>query len=126
MKRTIAVLLVAVACVTSACKGKNEDTGEAPRDRPEAISPAERKLAGDACGDYVARLCACAATRPELADTCKLKRAKPEALALAIAVADDPSSTADTVAKARSEVQKIVARCIEEAAGLPALGCAER
>jgi hypothetical protein len=110
-----------LALLVGGC-GKKRDHDAPPAPAP-TISPTERKLATDACGDYVARLCACAATKPELADTCKLKRAKPEAIALALAVADDPSSSADSIARARSEVGKIVARCIEEAAQLPALGC---
>lgn len=102
--------------------GKRRE-GDAAAPTAPAVSPQERKLATDACGDYVAKLCACAAEKPALAETCKLKHAKPEALALALAVADDPASSADSVARARAEVGKIVARCIEEAAQLPAMGC---
>lgn len=105
---------------TAGCKRHHDD---APAARPSTVTAAERQLATDACGDYVARLCACAQLKPELAPQCKLKHAKPEALALALAVADDPSSSADSVARARAEMGKIVARCIEEAAQLPVLGC---
>ena len=110
-------LLAAIAASGAGC-----DKSDAPR-RESAVSPEQRKLGHDACNDYVARLCACADRKPELGEQCKLKRAKPEALALARAVADDPSSSADSVARARAEVGKIIARCIEEAAQLPALGC---
>ena len=123
MRRTfLAAVLAAVVGTAGALAGCDDNKPEAPKQSTE-VSPAQRKLAGDACGDYVARLCACAETKPTLADTCKLKRAKPEALSLALAVVDDPASSADSVARARAEVGKIVARCIEEAAQLPALGC---
>ena len=120
---TLAVAMGLAVSATVACKRGHDDAGPGAAPRPPAISSTERQLGTDACGDYVARLCACAATRPDLADTCKLKHAKPEALALALAVADDQSSSADSVARARAEVGKIVARCIEEAAQLPTLGC---
>lgn len=122
MTRASAIVVAVAMLTTSACGKRKRDEGAEPPP-PTAVSPAERKLAADACGDYVTRLCACADKKPELAETCKLKKAKPEAIALALAVADDPSSTPDTVTRAKAEVTKIVARCIEEAAGLPALGC---
>lgn len=116
------VAAVALAMSVAGC-GKKHDRDEAAGPPKVTISPEEKKLATDACNDYVAKLCACAEKKPELAETCKLKHAKPEALALALGVVADPSSSADSVARARSEVGKIVARCIEEAAQLPALGC---
>lgn len=123
--RAVAGVVVALGVLTATAAGcKQRRADDAPaRERPEALSAPERKLATDACNDFVARLCACAQAKPELAETCKLKKAKPEALALALEVADDPSSPADAAAQAKAEVGKIVARCIEEAAQLPALGC---
>ncbi len=121
--RRLALAVAMTLAMFAGCKRGHDDAGPGPGSRPPAISATERQMGTDACGDYVARLCACAATRPALADTCKLKHAKPEALALALAVADDPSSSADSVARAKAEVGKIVARCIEEAAQLPTLGC---
>jgi hypothetical protein len=106
------------AVVALGCKGK-----AAPVERAPALSTAERALATDACGDYVRRLCACAETKPDLAATCRLKQAKPEAVALTLGVIDDPGSSADSVARAKAELGKIVGKCIEEAAQLPALGC---
>ena len=126
MRRLASALAVAIGLAvtaTAGCKRGHDDAGAGPGARPPAISATERQMGTDACGDYVARLCACAETKPALADTCKLKHAKPEALALALAVVDDPSSSADSVARAKAEVGKIVARCIEEAAQLPTLGC---
>ncbi len=118
----VVLALALLAATAAGCKHRRDDDAPA-RERPEALSAPQRKLATDACGDFVARLCACAQAKPELAETCKLKKAKPEALALALAVADDPSSPADAAAQAKAEVGKIVARCIEEAAQLPAMGC---
>ena len=116
----VVVLALGALGAAGGCKRRGDD---APAARASTVTPEERKLARDACGDYVAKLCACAQLKPELAPQCKLKQAKPEALALALAVADDPSSSADSIARARAEMGKIVARCIEEAAQLPALGC---
>lgn len=122
MRRVVlAGALVAAASIAALAAGCDDKKDAAPRE--PAVSAEQRKLAGDACNDYVARLCACAEQKPELAEQCQLKRAKPEALALTLAVVDDPASSADSVARARSEVGKILARCIEEAAQLPALGC---
>jgi hypothetical protein len=115
----IGVLLLGL--VAAAACGKREEQ-PAPARAP-AISAPERQQATDACNAYVAKLCACAEASPALAATCRIKQAKPQALALALAVADDPTSSADSVARARSEVGKIMARCIEEAAQLPAMGC---
>ncbi len=124
MRRAMIVVAMSLAVSAAAgCKRSHDGPGPGSETRPPAISDSERTMGTDACADYVARLCACAAAKPALADTCKLKHAKPEALALALAVADDPSSSADSVARAKVEVGKIVARCIEEAAQLPALGC---
>ena len=61
--------------------------------------------------------------KPELAEQCELKHAKPEALALALGVDDDPASSRDSILRAQREARKIIARCIEEAAQLPVLGC---
>jgi len=126
MRRGWALTLAVVAAlvgVGAGCKRGQQDAAPGSDQRPPPIAATERQMGTDACADYVARLCACAAKKPELAATCKLKHAKPEALALALAVADDPASLPDSVARAKVEVGKIVARCIEEAAQLPTLGC---
>ncbi len=113
------VLAVALAA-TPGCKGES-----APAGRPPAttLSPAERALANDACGDYVRRLCACAETKPALADSCRLQQARPQAVALTVATIDDPGASADTVARAKRELAQVVGKCIEAAAQLPSLGC---
>ncbi|HVV82801.1 MAG TPA: hypothetical protein VHE35_06960 [Kofleriaceae bacterium] len=121
MRRAAIGVALALGLFAAGAGCKHHEERAAPP--PPAVSAAERQRGTDACNDYVQRLCACAANKPELADRCKLKHAKPEALALALAVTDDPSSSADSVARARSEMAKIVAKCIEEAAQLPALGC---
>jgi hypothetical protein len=108
-----------------ACSGQSAspDKTGAVNDRPAAITAPERNRGIDACTMYVEHLCACAKIKPELAESCELKHAKPEALALALGVEADPSSTRDSILRAQREARKIIALCIEEAAQLPTLGC---
>ena len=72
------------------------------------------------------QLCACAAARPDdaaLKERCELKQAKPEALQLLYDVDADPSSSDDSRLRAQIEARKLIAKCIQEAAQLPAMGC---
>lgn len=84
--------------------------------RPTPMSQAERDRGRQACQAYLDRLCACAKAKgtKELQDRCELKRAKPEALELALEVNDDPSVTGPDVLRAQEEARKIIAKCIEE------------
>lgn len=122
MTRALAVALALVAgCKDGGKGGKDERTAPGPAAPPVTLP--ERQRASDACSTYVSQLCACAERRPELAESCRLKQAKVEAIGLTLAVIDDPASAPDAVTRARAEMVKVVARCIEEAAQLPALGC---
>lgn len=118
--RAFALALLAA----TGCSQRSSNDQSAPvADRPALISAPERARGIDACSTYVQRLCECAKTKPELAEPCQLKHAKPEALALALEVEADPASSADSIRRAQREARVIVARCIEETAQLPTLGC---
>ncbi len=125
MGRVVArVALAAAIALTWGCKSERRDApagGRAP-----AMTVAERQRGEDACTSYVKQLCACAAARPDdaaLAERCELKHAKPEALALLVQVDDDPSASDDSRLRAQIEARKLIAKCIQETAQLPTLGC---
>ena len=123
------VLVVAMAlAATTGCKAKDKDEGGggAASARKDLMTPQEKKRGEDACNAYVAQLCACAAAKPEdaaLAERCELKKAKPEALELLMGVIEDPKSSEDSMLRAHVEARKLIAKCFEEAAALPAMGC---
>ena len=89
-RRAAPVTAVAVALIAALGLGaggcKKHDAK--PATRPEPISAAERKRGDDACNAYLARLCACAATRPEMASRCELKQAKKEAIEMLLRIDD--------------------------------------
>jgi hypothetical protein len=110
-------LLVLVAFLLAAGCKKDE---EAASGRPAPISTEERTRGGEACTRYVERLCKCAETKPELADRCHMKQAKPEALKLALEVDDDPGAAPRDIFAAQESARQVIAKCIEENAALDA------
>jgi hypothetical protein len=117
----LALLIVSLA----AC-GSKKDAPAAGSGRAEKLPEAERQRGADACSQYLTALCACAARKPDdanLADRCHMKQAKPEALALLLAVDDDPASSDDSRLRAQIEARKLIAKCVMEHASLPSLGC---
>lgn len=116
-------LAAAAGCET---RKKGDAGGGATGERKDLMTPAEKKRGEEACNAYVAKLCACAAARPDdaaLAERCELKKAKPEALGLLLGVIEDPKSSEDSMLRAHVEARKLVAKCIEETVQLPTLGC---
>jgi hypothetical protein len=87
-----------------------------------AIPQIEVKRAQDACKAYVDKVCACARSHPDLADSCKLARALPDALQVSLEVGSSGDSTRRDVLQTQDSVRKIAKECIEELARLPA-GC---
>ncbi|HVK74859.1 MAG TPA: hypothetical protein VM734_16130 [Kofleriaceae bacterium] len=122
-RAALAALAAALVLAGAGCKKQAEREAAPAGNRPPPIEVPERRRGEEACTTYVERLCACAEQKPELAEQCHMKQAKPEALALALGVADDPSSTRESIVQAQVEARKIIARCIEEAARLPSMGC---
>ena len=109
-----ALALLVGLVVAAGCKGEEKTPGG----RPKPISVAERERGKNACEAYVERLCTCAKAKPELAERCELKHAKPEALVLALEVDDSPEAAPREVAQAQDQARKIIAKCIEENAAL--------
>jgi hypothetical protein len=110
-----------IAALVAGCASKKEEKpaqGPAPK-----LGEIERKRGEDACTQYVAALCKCAEKKPELAEPCDLKKAKPEALALLLAVDDDPKASDDSRLRAQIEARKLISKCVMEHASLPGLGC---
>lgn len=113
-----------IAALVAGCASKKDEKpakGPAPK-----LGEIERKRGEDACTQYVAALCKCAEKKPDdknLADQCDLKKAKPEALALLLAVDDDPKASDDSRLRAQIEARKLISKCVMEHASLPGLGC---
>ncbi len=112
-------LLVLVA--VTACSKKEAPAGPPPEDKPPQIPQTELKRGQDACGDYVAKICAC--TVPDAARQCGLAKALPDAIATGLEVATHPDSSRRDVLQANDVIRKTMKECIEQTAKLPALGC---
>ncbi|MEZ4398548.1 MAG: hypothetical protein R3B06_00910 [Kofleriaceae bacterium] len=124
VSRVGVALALALALAGAGCK-RAADAPPAPS-RPAPLPAAEVTRAKAACDDLVARLCACAQAHPDqpaLAERCELKKAKPEALALALDTAARTDVGDDSVVRAQLTARKIVEKCVEEIAALPSLGC---
>lgn len=122
----MAVVLAVVGCK----KSKDEDSVRGdPAAGPEPaakMTPVERKRGEDACTTYVKELCECAAAKPgdaKLAEQCELKKAKPEALSLLMALDDDAKASDDSRLRAQIEARKLISKCVMEHASLRGLGC---
>jgi hypothetical protein len=113
--RTLAVVLVLLA----ACSRRHEPAAEAIRTTP--ITAAEAAQVRDACTRYVEHACACAgasATDAGLADQCRLARAIPGALDLALGGASTARGSELDAAGLKANVGKIQKNCVEEDARL--------
>ena len=112
--------LAALALLVGLCacsKGRQE-----PKQQAVPPMPAEEvKRNEDACKAYVERVCAC--TVPAAAEQCKLARALPEAIQIALDTARGSDSAPDIVQQSYASVRKTAKECIEQTAKLPTLGC---
>ncbi len=114
---------ILVLALIAGCSKKAEDKPAGSSPGAPRLGEIERKRGEDACSQYVAALCRCAEKKPELAEPCDLKKAKPEALALLLAVDDDPKASDDSRLRAQIEARKLISKCVMEHASLPSLGC---
>lgn len=123
--RALAVAAMAVALVAGAgCKKKAKPPPAAVRVPPMPEAEVTRGKA--ACDDLVAKLCACSAAqpgKPELAEACQMKKAKPEALALALETAVRDDVAPDVAVRSQQAARTIIEKCVQEVAALPSLGC---
>lgn len=123
--RALAAAALAVAMVAGAgCKKKSKPPPAAVRVPPMPEAEVTRGKA--ACDDLVAKLCACSAAQPDkpaLADACQMKKAKPEALALALETAVRDDVAPDVALRSQQAARTIIEKCVQEVAALPTLGC---
>jgi len=122
MRPGVAGLALALAgqLLLGACK-QQEEPAPAP---PPAIGEAELRRGHDACRAYVEQVCACAKTVPAAQQPCALARALPESIDVAVAVSAHPQTERRDVTQSAAAIRKTIARCIEQTAKLPELGCA--
>lgn len=112
-----------ILMLVAGCSKKEERP--APTGAPK-LPAVERQRGADACGQYVAALCACSARKPDdkdLAEQCYMKQAKVDALAQLLALDDDPKASDDSRLRAQIEARKLIAKCVMEHASLPSIGC---
>ena len=105
--------------LASGCK-KQEDKPAAP---PPQIPMTELRRGQDACKTYVEKVCKCAETVEAATERCKLSRAYPDAIDVAMMTVGNTRSKSDEVKNAAESVRKTMATCIEETARLPTIGC---
>ena len=121
-----ALLAVALALATGACK-ERERSAEPPSRTPPPVTAAEKQRGVAACADYKSRVCACArSSRPDLAGQCRMADTRIDALELSLKMADaerDTGKADSNKALAISNARKVMRQCIEQVAEL-AGGCA--
>jgi len=122
VKRLLLIGLCAAAA--AGCKKTEEKEGEAPPPAVEGLPDSEAQLGRQACEAYVAQVCACAPSQPELKGECDMAKARPEAFQMNTRAAQaqgdvDGKDRRAMIANAR----KIMRSCIEDAAALAKKGC---
>jgi hypothetical protein len=125
--RTPILIAAAFALAGLACSKREEPAGgPGQAQKPPPLTPAEIQRAEDACGAYVKRLCDCAAAhadKPELAEQCELKKAKPATIKMLLRVDQSADTTPSELLRIQETLRKNVADCIQGTAELPKLGC---
>lgn len=114
-------LALAGGLLAGACKKQEEP---APAVTRAPVGEAEIKRGQDACNAYVEQVCACAKTVPAAQEPCALAKALPEALEVAVSVSAHPETERKDAVQSAAALRKTIARCIEQTARLPQLGCA--
>ena len=108
------------ALLGGACKKQEEP---APAVTRTGVGAAELARGQDACNAYVAQVCACAQAVPAAQQPCALAKALPEALDVAVSVSAHPDTERKDAVQSAAAIRKTIARCIEQTAKLPELGC---
>jgi hypothetical protein len=121
LARRASLALVLAAAAAGGCKKQEKRATPAPKVAPMPAD--EVKRSEDACNAYVTQACACADQVPAVAEQCRLAKALPDAIRIALEVATSPDSGPDVVQQSHASVRKTVAQCIEQTAKLPTLGC---
>jgi hypothetical protein len=122
--RGLPAMLVALS-VLAACS-RSEPAGQ-PADwtAPPPMQKPEQERGTQACSRYVARVCACAQSAPELAEQCQLARSQPEALAVLLAMVNGKQGKLGQreFREAQVTARKIVRDCFESDAALDPRVC---
>ncbi|CAN5724200.1 hypothetical protein BH11MYX1_BH11MYX1_24540 [soil metagenome] len=118
MKRLV---LLAVISLGACSKRSEEPARRQPAAQLAPLPAVEVQRGKDACGAYVAKVCACSSEEAKKA--CSLAKALPQALEIALETSLNPSTDKDNAMRAQVNVRETAKECIEQAAKLPALGC---
>ncbi len=100
---------------------KEESKSEASSISPLPAKEVERGR--KACEAYVARVCKCAETKPEMAEECALAKARPEAFDLNVGLAETPGLSDVEFQAVKLAAKKIAAACFEDTGKLDAAQC---
>ena len=112
------MLLLVIGC------SKSDPAPQPDENKPrELLKPAELQRAGEACTEYVKKVCACAETVASVKEECALSKALPEAIEVAKRLAANPKADQEDSIQAAGSVRKTVRVCIEKTANLPSQGC---
>ena len=120
--KSLALVLAMTAAMAAmtACEKKPKPTKQKP---VAGLTDVELKRGEEACKAYVDKVCACAQTKPDLAQQCQLAKALPEALQIALSVATHPDTKPDVATQSFDSARQTIGTCIEEASKLLSLGC---
>jgi hypothetical protein len=120
-------VLIALLAAAAGCKKSEESQPAGQTNRPPegpAITSGETELGKKACNGYVAQVCKCAETTPELKEECQMATARPQAFEMNARAA---LATGDATTKDRTiliaNARKIMSSCIEDSAALVKEGC---
>lgn len=123
MRRAVIAAGLGLGLCAAACR-KQDEPAPPPARAQVVISEAELQRGRDACGAYVDQVCACAKTVAAAQEECAKAKALPESIEVVIDVAAHPETERRDAVQMAAEVRKTIARCIEETAKLPEIGCA--
>lgn len=93
---------------------------------PPPLAAVEIKRWDESCAAYSDALCTCSAQKPDLvtlAERCRLDKALPESLRLAVEMAGAPGLSAADQQLTQEAARKLGNRCLQGLADLTANGC---
>jgi len=111
-----------LSSASSACSNAEENSASTEK-RIAPIPLAEAERAKIACDAYVARVCQCAETQPNLDTTCQLAKGIPQALQMNLDVAAARGLTILQQKAMKSSARKIAAKCFSNDAKLSLAEC---
>ena len=121
---TRVVLALALCVLPGLAGGCAKQQDEAPASQPAPSVPEPELARGrDACKAYVEKVCECAKTVAAVAEQCKLAKALPDAIEVAVGLTMAADTKRIDVLQGADTIRKTVAECIEQTAKLPSLGC---